>query len=301
MGTTITISVVKADNESTIEINDGIEEAFSEFDRIVNKFTRFHPDSELSNLNRNAGSPTKVSDELYSLISHMLDLAQTTEGAYDPTIIDFLEIYGYDSNYDFSKLNNPELDTFIQERVRNRPSWKDIEIIDDSKSINLQKTQRIDLGGIGKGYAIDQAFNILDKFNNFVIDAGGDIKVKGKNEQEKPWQIGLKHKDGTEEIIIAGLNIEGGALASSGSWVKKLKQFHHLINPHSGKPVEDISTVYVLASEAILADGWATSIFIGGENLLSKLPPGIEAMFIDNQGMIIGTPLFRSLFSSPQS
>ncbi len=270
MNTLITFKVVK-DLENTVTILDAIEEGFSEFERIVKAYTRFNENSELSNLNRKAGEWVQVTSEFFSLINQMLSLANATGGAFDPTVIDFLELYGYDKNYDFSKLENPELDNIVIDRVKNRPSYKDIDLDSKNCKVKLCKDQKIDLGGIGKGYAIDCATNVLkNKFNikNFLIDAGGDLMAVGLNEKDKEWSIGLKTMDDTgKEVIHSKVNLSNQALACSGSWARKVKQFHHLINPLTGKPQNDFKTIYVMASNATDADGWATALFVLGKDV----------------------------------
>lgn len=282
MNTVITIKVVQ-DTQSTVTILDAIESAFGEFDRIVKSYTRFNEDSELSNLNRNAGSFVKVSDEFLTLIKFMLDLAEKTDGSFDPTIIDFLEVYGYDKNYDFSKLNNPKLDELVQDKLNSRKSFKEIEIDEANKKVRLAKSQKIDLGGIGKGYAIDCAFEKLSsaKLKNFLIDAGGDIRASGKNEQDLFWTVGLKHKnENDEEVILGEVELKNKALACSGSWARKVKQFHHLINPRTGKPENSRKTVYVEADTGLLSDSWATAIFVGGQQVADKAPSEMKYYFL---------------------
>ncbi|MCA9381292.1 FAD:protein FMN transferase, partial [Candidatus Dojkabacteria bacterium] len=88
MNTDIDITVIQ-DGQSTIEIAEAIESAYGEFERIVKKFTRFNEDSELSNLNRQSGKWVQVSEELVFLVSYMLNMSKKTDGAFDPTIIDF--------------------------------------------------------------------------------------------------------------------------------------------------------------------------------------------------------------------
>jgi thiamine biosynthesis lipoprotein len=303
MNTTITIKVVKTD-ESTILIQDRIEEAFGEFDRIVKKYTRFNEDSELSNLNRMSGSWVQVSDEFLYLIEFMVSVAHKSNGSFDPTIIDFLEIYGYDKNYDFTKLDNPELDKLVEKIRKERPSWQEIEIDKKNRKVKLAKGQRIDLGGVGKGYAIDCAFEIMagtgqcpvrtnPPFNsplykrgeggisNFLIDAGGDIRTNGLNEKKEEWKVGLKtKKESGEEVVRGYIELESGqSLASSGSWARRVKQFHHLINPKTGRPKEaKYSTVYVLAPTGIEADAWATALFVSGDSQI--LPPDLKQIII---------------------
>lgn len=276
MNTIITIKIVRGD-KPTVEALDAIEDGFSEFDRIVKQYTRFNENSELSNLNRNAGNIVSITDEFFMLIEKMITIANESNGAFDPTVIDFLEVYGYDKNYDFSKLDNPDLDKFVEKIKNERPSYKDIKLFPKKKSVQLSKNQKIDLGGIGKGYALDCASEKIKAkgFENFLIDAGGDIFASGVNEKGNAWEVGLKTMNKKNEIEIVGkINLKDEALASSGSWARKVKQFHHLIDPRTGKPSENFKTVFVKAKTATMADAWATAVFVGGKDI--KVPEGIE-------------------------
>lgn len=282
MKTTITIKVVR-EQENTIDILDAIENAFGEFDRIVKTYTRFEETSELSNLNRQQERWITISSEFFYLIEYMITLADKTNGAFDPTVIDFLETYGYDKNYDFSKSEKPELDNLVRKLVTERPSYKDIELDKKNLKVKLAKNQKIDLGGIGKGYAIDCAFEKLNSLNNFLIDAGGDIRVKGKNDNNELWLIDLLTiNDKSQKEVVGQVRLDNESIAGSGSWARKFKQFHHLINPRTGKPENKFSTVYVQAPTAIESDSWATALFVGGESILKVMPENFKHFLIPN-------------------
>lgn len=282
MKTVITFKVVQS-KESTVEILNAMEEGFGEFDRIVKTYTRFAETSELSNLNRQQGRWINISEEFCYLIDYMLNLASKTGGAFDPTVIDFLETYGYDKNYDFSKLEKPELDAMVQKMVSERPSYEQIELNKENLKVKLAENQRLDLGGVGKGYAIDCAYNKLNKFDNFLIDAGGDIRTKGKNEKNDLWLVDLLvlNKKGHKEVV-GQVKLDNESIAGSGSWARKFKQFHHLINPKTGKPQNKYSTVYVQAPTAIESDSWATALFVGGEGITKVMPESFKYFLIPN-------------------
>ncbi|GAB4284338.1 MAG: hypothetical protein Kow0081_1420 [Candidatus Dojkabacteria bacterium] len=281
MNTLITFKVIR-ETESTVDLLNSIEEGFGEFDRIVKKFTRFNENSELSNLNRQGGNWVKVSGEFFFLIEKMLEVANKSNGAFDPTVVDYLEVYGYDKNYDFSRLDNPKkLNALVEKITKRRKSWKEIKLDKDNLRVKLAEGQKIDLGGIGKGYAIDLAFKHLSEVaKNFLIDAGGDIRVKGKNQNNEVWKIDLMTKDKKGKFRNIGVvELEDGrAIASSGSWARRVKQFHHLINPKTGKPVEKkYSTVYVEAENALTADAWATALFVNPKINIENL--NIKVLF----------------------
>lgn len=271
MNTDITVHIV-SEKQQTIKTKDAIESVFSEFDRIVKKFTRFNEDSELSNLNRSSGEWVIVSSEFFNLIKYMLELNKRTNGTFDPTIIDFLEVYGYNKDYDFSKLDNPSLDEMVRDIASNRAKASDIELNENELSVKLVKGQKIELGGCGKGYALDQSKDILLNlgFDNFLIDGGGDLISNGTNEKGKDWEVGLYVFENNEKTLKGSTKLVNEAIASSGGWARKVKQFHHLINPNSGTPENKFNTVFVRSKKAILADSLATTLFVGGMDSVNE-------------------------------
>lgn len=276
MNTQITLKIIQ-DDESTISVQDAFESGFYEFERIVKAFSRFDPNSELSKLNNRDQSLCvdkdksiyKTSEELFDLIRKMIDVSRKTNGAFDPTVIDILEFYGYNSSYDFSKMDDPNFQKALDDLMATRKSWKDISLDMKNKTITFPYNVRIDLGGAGKGYAIDCAYESMLKsgVKNFLIDAGGDIRCSGENLENNKWRIELKGK----EKALGNIELESGqSIASSGSWARRFKSFHHLLNPTSGNPSQNFQTVFVLSNSAIESDMWATALFIGGEEIIKQ-------------------------------
>lgn len=269
MGTDIIITLVSP-NLKTVDRQELFQIAYDQFDLVVKKYTRFNQTSELSVLNMNAGSWHTVSKEFFELIEFMHNLHKQTNGLFDPTVIDFLEIYGYKEHREFDKFSESELEKLIYERAKKRPSFLDTKL--DSKNLRVQLPHdcRIDLGSIGKGFAIDLAFNSIQKIDmtvGFLINAGGDIRVFGLNTKEENWEIELKDKE--NNIGVVSLN-SGEALCSSGSWAKKYKSFHHIISPKSGQPSQAYRTSFVKGKNAMEADAWATILLLGGEKYLPE-------------------------------
>lgn len=268
MNTDITIKVIS--ELGTIETYDLINKTFLQFDLVVNKFSRFDENSELSILNNSWGKKTKVSPELFSLINTAVELAKLSNGLFDPTIHDLLETYGYDKMKNFDK-NPDKINKEVRLLLKNRQSYESIKLDAERLTIQLMPKQKIDLGNIGKGYAIDLAANILSqKIDNFFINAGGDIFAKGKNEQNQKWSVGLSIPENINSVFGTIL-LDNNSLACSGSWAIKYKDFHHLLNPKTGKPMKDISQSFVIHKSAMMADGLATLLFLTGTKGLAIL------------------------------
>jgi thiamine biosynthesis lipoprotein len=151
---------------------------------------------------------------------------------------------------------------------KNRRSPQEIELNEKELSVKLVKGQKIELGGCGKGYALDQSKDILLDlgFTNFLIDGGGDLISNGTNQKREDWEVGMYVFENNEKVLKGSTKLKNEALAASGGWARKVKQFHHLINPTTGTPENKFNTVFVRSKKAILADSLATTFFVGGED-----------------------------------
>jgi thiamine biosynthesis lipoprotein len=299
MNTIIRIQVVSC--KGTVFTREKMASAFDQFEHVVKHFSRFSKDSELSQLNQSSGKAVPVSPELFGLISKALEIAKLTDYAYDPTVIDLLEAYGYDACQDFSRLNDPKLYLEIAKLTAGRPKCSDIELDYKNHTIKLQPGQRLDLGSIGKGYAIDLAYNILDGngFEGFLINAGGDLRAFGHNNSGLPWKIllyrsQLPNHALDEQMFMGSLPLENRSIAGSGGWARRIGAFHHLLSPKDGLPINSISQTYVLGPSASVSDAWATALFVTGTKALPLIETaGLAGMIIDASGIISQTANFE--------
>ncbi|WKZ27652.1 MAG: FAD:protein FMN transferase [Candidatus Dojkabacteria bacterium] len=269
----------------TVSSRDLIKEAFSKFDYVTEKYTRFNQTSELSSLNRNSGHFHKVNPELFTLIEKLIQYSTLTEGAFDPTIIDLLEMYGFKKDSNYEELKDENLLKNIQTYLKTRPSFRDIKFDKTNSAIKLQAGQRIDLGSIGKGLAIDLAASVLEPVNNFIINAGGDIRAHG-SKPDGPWTVGLAQHELPNKGVGGGyfghINIINQSLAASGGWGRRVRFFHHLLNPKTGMPINEVSQTFTLANDAQTADVWATILFASG-----KQGPDLLDTTEEIEGMIV--------------
>jgi FAD:protein FMN transferase len=269
MNTKISIKIFSS--LGTIDSRIHIKNAFEKFDYVMKNFTRFEMSSQLSKLNNHMHKKNVIiSDELFKLIEYTLYLAKISNGLFDPTVIDYLELYGYKKNSQYEQLDDPDLETLISRTVNNRPKYTEIILDKKNLSISMHPRQRIDLGAIGKGYAVDLAYEYLDKyFDSFMINAGGDVRIKGTKTNNDPWTISILNPVNNESL--GTLKLTNKAIASSGSNVIKFKKFHHLINPQNGLPQNIILQSTIIADTCMEADGWATILFFMGSKGLQLL------------------------------
>ncbi len=293
------IRVTVNSDAGTVATREQINSAYSQFDEVVRKYTRFNETSELAVLNQSQGKAHSVSPEFFQLVKYMLDLAETTNGVFDPTIIDLLEAYGYDAGYHFAKLDDPKLNDEISKLIKSRPSWRNIELDEKKLTIKLAPKQRLDLGSVGKGFAIDLAYDVLNVFESFIINAGGDVRAKGTNTESgiknHDWTVGLEqhplpNRPPEPAKVIGTVELRDQALAGSGGWARRVKFFHHLLDPQTGLPRNEVSQSFVLAPTALQADAWATVLFLLGKPGLKLLESQkLEGLIIDLNGEIIAT------------
>jgi len=291
LGTDFSVLIVSEDTEAKKDVEDICNLAIS-FDK---RFSRFRNDSELTRLNNSSGDNFIASEEMIDILKKAQEFHKITGGIFDPTILESLESIGYKESFDnLTKDKNADTNLNIDEVVNSffgRPLFS-ISIVDkDTNLISLPKGQKIDLGGIGKGYLLDSlAKKLKKKYNNFWISAGGDVILHGKNSSSGIWEVGvqnpLKHEDDLMKIRVLGENL---SIATSGitkrKGIKGSFSWHHIIDPRTGLPVDnDILAVTVIARNALEADVLAKTILILGKkegiDLVNKSPDA-ECLIID--------------------
>jgi thiamine biosynthesis lipoprotein len=263
LGTAIHIQVVAYDEDKA---QRAIERAFAEAARIERHYSRFIEGNRLAKLNAQLGEWVEVDDELYELISFGVRAGERTSGAFDLTVKSVLEGWGYDPNYS------------LQENEVGHTGQVEIE------EGRVKLSAPIDLGGLGKGYAIDRMVNQLADFKNVMVNAGGDIFARGEDE-EGPWKVALEHP--TDESKAIGLiELNGSSLCASSPLRRAWRDRHHLVNPQEELPANEMLAVYTQAPAALIADTYSTALFAMGFDAakiaLTDLP--VEALLVGPEG-----------------
>ena len=226
--------------------------AEAELHRLERLLSRFDPGSELSRLNER--ETTTVGPELLEVTELAVAARERTGGRFDPTVHDALVAAGYDRTFDrVPRLGDAPAGT--------APCGGGIVVDRARATIELEPGVRLDLGGIGKGYAADRAAALLAAAGPCLVDAGGDIAVEGR-----PWPIGVETADGT-----LTLELPRGGLATSGRdrrrWTRAGNEQHHLVDPRTGRPSEsDVLRVTVAAASAAEAEVLAKALFFAGSS-----------------------------------
>lgn len=289
MGTSVTIQVVTDVSEN--EFGEVVAKVWERFDEIEQRFSRFRADSELTLANQNAGKPTEVSPEFAALLDRALELAKISQGVFDPTVLGLMVASGYDR--DFAQVGTGQTK---DNELAAAGCWPEVQLDTERGLLTLPAGVGLDLGGIAKGYAVDAGKEILAKhFQNFLLNAGGDICLAGKNLEGAAWRVGVEDPQGGE--LLARLALSDKAVATSGAykrhWQVGDKTAHHIMNPQSGSPAKsDLTSVTVIAERAEQSDSLATTIFILGvkDGLQLAKELGVECLLVHTSGKLLGTP-----------
>lgn len=286
MDTVITISVV---SHSKDHAENAIDTAFSEIKRIEALFDFFSPYSEVSLINNNAGiASVKVSKDMIYVLDKAFFVSEKTDGAFDVTTGPLLVLY------DFKKGLAPKLE-IIKERL-SLVDYRALSIDKKDSTVFLNKEgMLVDLGGISKGFAADKAIEALKRQGivSGLVAVAGDIRSFGLKPNKKPWKIGIRNPSSEHrDDIIAALDLIDMSISTSGDYERYFilngERYHHLISPMSGRPVHSCQSVSIIAEEGVIADAFATGVFILGPEkglqVIEKM--GLEGLIIDKEGNI---------------
>jgi thiamine biosynthesis lipoprotein len=271
LGTVVSISVCR----NTPESRAAVDRAFQWFREVDAQCSRFTPNSDLLQLMQRPGVPIAVNDLLFEAVRFAVNVAEDTEGALDPTVGHVMETRGFDRDHRNGTAVRsgitPEADV----------SYRDVVCNDEDRTITLLRPLVLDLGAVAKGLAIDMAAQELLPFDDFAIDAGGDLYLGGSNPEGRPWSVGIRHPHVDRELIDV-LLARDQAVCTSGNYERGPESGGHIIDPRTGQPVTAVASVTVLAPTAMLADAAATAAFVLGptDGLALCEQLGLEALII---------------------
>jgi thiamine biosynthesis lipoprotein len=247
----------------------------------------YRDDSEISKINREAAlGPVSVDPELLGLIQVSLGISRASGGAFDISY----ESVGY--MYDFRAHRHPDADA-IRAAI-DAIDYRQILIDAEAGTLAFGRPgMRINLGGIAKGYAVEQGARILREagVEYALLNAGGDTRVIG-DRRGQPWIIGIRHPR-LDDAVVTRLPIVDEAISTSGDYERFFEEdgrrYHHILNPATGEPTETLLSATVIGPDATLTDGLATTIFVLGADAglaLIDRYPDYEAIVVEPTGQV---------------
>ena len=289
MGTYIKISVY--DRKADI----AIEEAFARIKEIEDKMSINKNTSEVIEINKNAGEKwLKVSTDTYHVIKEGIKYSELTKGNFDITVGPIVRLW----NIGFENTQIPS-----EEEISKMTELVDYNMImlnEEEHKVKLEKKgMMLDLGGIAKGFAADEALRTLAEsgIESAIVNIGGDISVLNTKPSKVPWKIGIQDplKNRGENLAVISLIDE--SIVTSGYYEryfeKKGKVYHHILNPFTGMPAETgISSVTVITKKSVVADALSTGIYVlgfdKGLEIISKMEEA-EAVIVNDRKQIFIT------------
>lgn len=208
-------------------------------------YSRFRGDSLVAAMVAAAGT-YQLPDDARELIDFYHALYQATDGAVSPLVGDVLVRAGYDSQYSLQP-----------GKVDPAPSWESAMTWRGSQVVTTRPLV-LDVGAAGKGYMNDIVGELLEQagYQSYVVDASGDVRVRGGDET-----IGLENPYDPASVIGVAKVTDASLCASAINRRSWADDWHHVVDPRTGKPVRDVVATWVVAPTTMIADGLATALF----------------------------------------
>ncbi len=271
MGTLATITLFA---ESPAQAEDAFAAAFARGEAINQVASDYLPDSELTRFNSNEADVWfSASEDFLAMVAYGLELATLTDGAYDPTLGAMSHLWR-----ETRKAGRLPSGSTLSE-VQSISGWEKIEV--DLEGQRLRKKHsdlRLDLGGLGKGYAAEEILRLLVQrgLPQALVVIGGDVRCGEAPPKKEGWTIGLPDYG---EDLAATITVVDCAISTSGDTEQFVeiegKRYAHIIDPATGLGMTDSLLATVVASNGLMADALATAACIN-PSLFSELSPSTE-------------------------
>ncbi len=241
--------------------------------RIEDKFSRYRDDNIVHRINSSGGEPVSVDEETARLLDFAATLHQLSNGRFDITSGVLREVWHFDGS---DRVPRPDVVRAILERVGwDRVTW-------DPPVLTLRKGMQIDLGGIGKEYAVDRCIAVLQSAIDVpgLVNFGGDLAVTGAPRIRPAWKVAIEGPaTGSPERLI---DLRQGALATSGDarrfLVKDGVRYGHILDPGTGWPIADAPKSVTVAADTCTQAGMLST--------LAMLRGADAESFLESQGVL---------------
>ena len=260
------------------------------FTRVAERANEWRPESPLAAVNDHAGGTAQpVPADLRALVKRGLRLGARTGGAFDIT---WAALWGL---WDFraEPPAPPPLDE-VAARVA-LVDFRQVEVDGQAGTVRLaRKGMKIGLGGIAKGWALDESAAALQRLGvrTFMLSAGGQVRVAG-GRSGRPWRVGIRDPRGEAWDYFAVISVTDGNVSTSGDYerffVHEGRRYHHILNPATGMPASGLRSATVLAPTGTDADALSTACMVMGRvktMTMVETDPGLEVVLVDDKGKV---------------
>jgi len=281
------------------------EQADQAFTEIQQMFNAMHRDwhawepGRLTAINEafRQGQTARADADIVAMIRRSQTLEPQSGGRFNPAIGELIRLWGFHTS-DYPIIGPAPTQSAIDDVLSKQPSSRDIqinglEVHSDNPAVQL------DFGGIAKGYAVDLTIARLRNMGieNAIINAGGDLRAIGTH-GDRPWRVAVRKPGGGS---IGSIQVDGDeSIFTSGNYERfrqdKTERYPHILDPATGWPAKDISSVTVITHEGLLADAAATALVVAGLEDWPGVAAGLgldKVAIVDEKGTVFLTPAMQ--------
>lgn len=270
---------------------------FDVFAGVDSRMSEWKPTSPLAEVNARAGEAVPVPEDLRAVVKRGLALGRLTDGAFDVT---WAALWGL---WDFtSGAGRVPAAGAIANRVA-LVDYRRVVVDDAAGTVRLPAPgMKIGLGGIAKGWALDQAAAALRArgVRDFTLSAGGQVYAAGQR-GDRPWRVGIRDPRGEADDWFAAVEARDVSVSTSGDYERFFLvdgvRYHHILDPRTGAPARGLRSATVVCRDATLADALSTSVMVLGAVrglALIEALIGTEALVVDESGQVFMTSGLRA-------
>ena len=261
MGTVVQVDACYLPGEE-IKVAEAYKLMWDRLGDISLRMSAYNPESDLSLLSKSYQNPIGFSDDFYKLLSDSVAYTEKSGGAFDITVRPLIDLWKKAGQLG----TLPDNDAI--NKTKEAVGVHLIKFSEQNKIEVLNPNTRVDLGGIAKGYAVDEAARILrdNGIGNFLVDAGGDVYVGGLNCENSLWRIGIRNPRDKSKVVDV-VQLTNAAVTTSGDYEQFYEvngeRWSHIVNPVTGYPPKGgIVSASVIAPTAAEADAYSTALSV---------------------------------------
>lgn len=240
---------------------EAVEAAVQEVERLDALLSTGIAESEVSRIN--VSGEGDLSEDTEKILSEGLTIWKQTGGLFDVTIYPLMQLWGFPTG-------NYHVPT--KEELKQTTSLVDSsKVILDGNHVTLGEKQKMDLGGIAKGYTSNRIMEIFQEYGvtSAMVSLGGNVQTLGKKPDGTDWQVGIQNPDNVQGDLLGAVAVQDQAVITSGGYERYFEEngqtYIHILDPRTGCPAESgLASVTIVSSNGMLADALSTSLYIMG-------------------------------------
>lgn len=299
MGTMVQVVAHTNQGNRKEQVEDALASAFDEIDRLEALLSVWKPSSDIARINLAQGRPVCVQAETLEILERSLWASRVSDGAFDVTFQAMADLWRFGDAAERHPRVPSDDEVSQQRRLIDYQRVKTDHV---DRTVRIPAGMRIGLGGIGKGYIVDRAANVLREngVNSFFIQAGGDLLGVGHKPSGEPWKSGIQDPRGPRGSYFAVLGFSDHAFSTAGDYAQSFfvdgRRYHHIIDPRTGYPATGCRSVTVWAPDATTADALDDAVFVLGPEAglaLVEKTPGVGAVIVDAKNRLMVSKRLR--------